>query len=218
MSLSKTTLRFALAIIGSLPLLNNVAQADDATTNTITAAALIPFATTIRADEKIGFETVRRVSITVGTNEFAFALPRGTDLRVDASASDKIVISSVDSSYFVTLRLISLTGQSASDANELFKNMVLAQYDGAENLEQSSVAADGQFGPAFDANWYVGNSNTRRLVRVGFIPTQVGTLECSLVTDPKKSVEARSTLGSMLMTLRSNRNGKLENVIFSDKS
>ena len=210
--------RLALAVLGSFPVLNSALPANAQTTDN--QPVNIPFAASIHTGEKIGFEEVRRINLTVGTNEFAFVLPRGLNLRVDASAPDKITISSADCSYFLTVRLISFTGQNLGEGelNALYKNLVLTQYDGASALEESSVTADGQSGPAFEANWYVGNTNTRRVVRVGFVPTQAGILECSLVTDPKKSAEAKSALSTVLMTLRSNRAGKLENLVLADKS
>lgn len=215
----RKTLPLILALVGSSTVIGQKAQAQGLSPAN-QAAAVIPFAANIRTGEKIGFEAVRRVHLSVGTNEFAFILPRGINLRADGSATDKFTITSADCSYFVTLRLIAgpapETGEAESTA--LFKNIFLGQYEGASNIEDSSASADGFTGPAFDANWYVGNMNTRRAVRMCFIPTLAGILECTVVADPKKASEAKSVLGSVLMTFRSNRNGKLENIVLADKS
>lgn len=218
MSLRKA-LPLVLALVSSSTLISQQAQGQSFPAAS-PVATVIPFSATISTGEKIGFEPVRRVKLTVGTNELAFILPRGINLRTDASDSDKITISSADCSYFVTLRLITGPSKEASESevSALFKNIFLAQYEGASGIEDLSLSADGLTGPAFDANWYVGNSNTRRAVRMGFVPTLAGTLECSVVADPKKAAEAKSVLGSVLMTFRSNRNGKLENIVLADKS
>jgi len=180
------------------------------------ATIAAPFTVSIQNGEAIGSEQVVRVTLTAGTNEFAFVVPRGLNLRVDASTPGKITISKKDCSYFVTLRLLQGMGEAASAS--LFQNLVLSQYEGASGLEESSMSADGQSGPSFDASWYVAGTSTRRTVRVAFIPTRAGTLECSLIADPKKSSEAKSALSAVLLTLRSNKAGKLENLALMDES
>ena len=221
--------RFILAAIGGIllsgwaPLRAQDAQpADpqDAPPAEAPAPVETPFAVSIQKGESIGFEQIFRVKITTSTNEFAFVVPRGLNLRVDASFPGKIIISKADSTYFMTLRFIQGQAQSSggAESNSMFRNIVMNQYEGASGLEESSMSADGQSGPAFDANWYIGGTSTRRTVRVAFIPTVAGVLECSMVADPKKSSEAKSALSAMLLTLRSNKNGKLENLVLMDKS
>jgi hypothetical protein len=179
----------------------------------------LPFEANVSSGERIGSEQVRRVKITIGTNEFAFVVPRGLNLRVDASQPGKLTISSLDSSYFVTVRLLRGTSQVSGevDLTSAFRNIVLAQYEGASGLEESTLNADGNTGPAFEAEWYAAGK-LRRIIRVAFIPTQVGTMEFSLVTDPLKSSEAKTALSALMMTLRSNKDGKIENLALTDKT
>ena len=70
------------------------------------AAITTPFAVSIQKGEAIGSEQILRVKITASTNEFVFVVPRGLNLRVDASYPGKIIISKTDCTYFMTIRLI----------------------------------------------------------------------------------------------------------------
>ena len=217
MSFPKTSRFLWVGLCGVL-MLGGICRADESSTDS-PSAVNAPFAANIRNSGVIGSEQVRVVNLAVGTNEFGFVVPRGLNLRVDASRSDKITISSADCSYCVTLRIIrnNTEGLAETELTSTFRSRVLSQYEGATGLEEFTLAADGKSGPAFDASWYVGGT-TRRVIRMAFIPTQAGTLECSLVADPKKSSEAKSALSTMLLTLRSKKDGKLEAVVLADKS
>lgn len=178
-----------------------------------------PFEANVSSGESIGSEQVRRVNIVVGTNEFAFVVPRGLNLRVDASQPGRLIISCLDSSYFVTVRLLRGASQGSGeiDLTSTFRNIVLAEYEGASGLEESTLTADGNTGPAFEAEWYA-VGKLRRIIHVAFIPTKAGTMEFSLVTDPKTSSEAKTALSALMMTLRSNKHGKIEHLVLTDKT
>jgi hypothetical protein len=195
----KKTLIVAALCVGLSPMLK--AEVETATTNAVPPANLTMEASVL-SGEVIGAEQVRRVHLARGKHELQFVLPRGQTLNVSTSSPEKLIISALDASYYITLRF-------SADGGKSLKERVQAEFAGCYDITETAYSADGETGPAVEGTWDVGVAVGRKF-RVACIPTFAGTLEITVIGDPQASASAQETLTFLLATLTSNRHGKIE--------
>jgi hypothetical protein len=161
----------------------------------------------IQNGEIVGWEQVRRVFVTCGTNEFVFVAPYG--LRIDANPA-MVTVVSADSTYFLTFRILRAADADPNLENlDSYRELVFNRFPGAKVVEEYSKSAAGRNGPAFELRVKIA-SGVERAVWVALIPSAAGVLEFTLNADLSKSTDAKQAFNSGLRTFRSNENGKLE--------
>lgn len=194
------------AVFCALSLIAKVAQAEDSPGK---QEILQPrtFEAAIRNGEIIGWQQVRRVFVTCGTNQFVFVAPYG--LRIDANP-DRVALVSTDSTYFLAFRILSTAVADPNPGNTDFhREFLLNQFPGAKVMEEFSKTAAGRNGPACELRVKIAGG-VERAVWVALIPSAAGVLEFTLNADFSKSADARNAFNSLLRTFRSNESGKLE--------
>lgn len=205
MSFPKPFGRIAAALC-SVSLIAGGAYADD---SPVERSPFLPrtFDAAVKNGETIGWEQVRRVFMSCGTNEFLSAVPQG--LRVEI-ATDKVTLVSTDATYFLTFRILD---KAVTDPNltrlDSYRQLALNQFPDSKVLEEFSQTAAGRRGPAFELRWTAAGAS-ERVSRMAFIPSAAGILEFSLNADLKKSAAGQSAFTLLLRTFRSIEDGKVE--------
>jgi hypothetical protein len=168
------------------------------------------FEVALKNGETVGWEQVRRVFVTSGTNEFVFVVPQG--LRMDSNP-DKVTLVPTDSSYFLTFRILSAVpigiGKSNTSNPDFCRRYVLDRFPAAQILEEFSKTAASRNGPAFELRSKAEGGMERALC-VALVPSEAGVLEFTLNADLSKLADAKAAFHSLLRTFRSNESGKLE--------
>ena len=165
--------------------------------------------TTTRVEQRPGREAIRHACFALGPNKFAFVLPPG--FRMDVAGNDKVVLVTSDFSCLISMRIV------PAAAPEARREAVLDQYPGATILEELSVSAASQSGPAFDLQCTT--SGVARTARVAFIPSPAGILEFTLISTPGQFRARKSDFDFLLLTLRvADANHELKVIHFGDQS
>jgi hypothetical protein len=165
------------------------------------------FEAAVHDGETIGWQQVRRVIVTCGTNEFGFIAPYG--LRVSGS-QDNVTLAATNYTYFLAFRILATTIVQANPGDTGgHREFLLRQFPGAKILEEYSKTAAGLNGPAFDLRVKT-DAGTERAVCVAMIPCAAGVLEFSLNADLARAADAKAAFNFLLRTFRSNERGKLE--------
>jgi hypothetical protein len=165
----------------------------------------LPFAAWVENGEFIGTEQLRRVYVSVGTNQLGFLVPAG--LRVDVSRADRITLTQTDFSYFLTLRIVA-SSALPNPANDALRQQALAHYPGALLLDETTLEAAGRRGPMLSLRWKPAEG-VDRVVTLAYLPTVAGVLEIALVAEQARFGEAQSALGGLLGRLQSCSGGRL---------
>lgn len=192
--------QLAATLLGGC-LLTAAAQTGETVVPTEPAAPLA-FVARVESGEFIGTEQLRRMYVSVGTNQLGFVVPEG--LRVDVSRADRITLAQSDLSFFLTVRIVA----NAASANDTLREQALAHYPGALLVEETNLEAAGQRGPMFNLRWKP-TGGVDRMVTMAFLPTTAGVLELDLVADQAKFTEAQNALSGLLCRLQSCSGGKL---------
>lgn len=176
----------------------------------------IEFQVALKNGEIVGSDQIQRAIVSVGTNQLLAVLPRG--LRMESSASDKIVVVPQDYSYFLTLRILKTsTTRSLQARPENFRNILTARYPGATIVEESVISVCDRSSTVFDLQWKTPGSATR-CVRIAFIPSSMGLLEASVIANAQKSEEAMYQFNVFVNSFRSNEAGPIVVTMTSDAS
>ena len=151
---------------------------------------------------------VQRVYLTLGTNQFALAVPEG--YRADASNPRKIVLSDFNYTSFITWRFIG-AAPAGSDAfqDAFYRNLALNLFPGAIVTDQFSQGAASHMGPAFELRWR-NSFGAEEIACVAFIPTAAGVMQFDLLASSSNFNAGRYTFRVLLSTLCSNEKGKLK--------
>jgi hypothetical protein len=203
---------FGLAAVG---LLSCQLKADELPAYDPTGTSAPSLQASLRNGEIIGVEQVRRAYLTFGTNEFVFVIPHG--FRMDASNPEKIVLSDSNYNCFLTVRIAGSQSGAKELSLDTCRQMVMNRHPGAKISEELSQSAGNRSGPAFDFQWE-NSSGTVQSARIAYIPSPAGILEFSVLSEPAKFTEGKSFFNFLLLTFRTNEHGKLETIVFSDKS
>lgn len=191
-----------IAVLLGLLSSSTAARAEERT-NVEPRREVVSFAAWMEHGEFIGEDQIRRLYLSVGSNQCGFIVPSG--LRVDVSRADRVTLSAPDLSYFLMIRI---RGNSAG-VMDGFRKQALQDYPGALLTEESSAEAAGRSGPMFNLRWKQAEG-VDRAVTVAFIPNAAGVLEFSVVAEKGKSSEAQSTLVGLLQRLQSAERGRLK--------
>ena len=102
----------------------------------------------LRNEETVGDQQVRRAYITIGTNVLVFRVPTGCE--IDASNSEKFVVSDPNHNCFITL---SFGQEPAGSGNAFCRNLAQHSFTAATISGESTEFAADRVGPAFDLAW-----------------------------------------------------------------
>ena len=191
------------------------AAAAQSTNTCNTSGIQVPSLTsTIEAGEILGREQVLRQRIRCGTNEFAFVVP-GT-LRAEISPDGGIVLGSADLTYYVTIRRVGIELDKAG-LEAALQEQITGQYADAINPEGFTTIVAGRVGTGVLLRQEVPKVGLR-FVRVLWVPFKAGVLEFALNSDARCTADSQSAFDMILLTFRSNEQGKVEIIKRSDKS
>lgn len=164
--------------------------------------------TTIQTLRSTSLESVRHIRITSGTNELLLVAPQG--LRIDATMPGRITLAPHNLGYTLFVRLITASPESATAGSvELNSSYVLAQFPGATITEQSTASVTDKLGKAYSFVWPVAGASDR-IGRTTLIQTSAGTLDITLISDPKEGKSAEDDFRSIMLSLRTNENGAIK--------
>jgi hypothetical protein len=156
----------------------------------------------------------------VGTNQFAFIVPKGYFIRADPANRQLRAVEREDKCA-ITVRLIPTPTNAVDKAtgalkSEVFRELLLRRHATAVITEELSLTAGGQSGPAFDFAWR-NDSGFKLQSRIAFIPTIAGLVEFHLLTSAAEKEESTYALNSLMLTFRCAANGRLELPEMSNK-
>ena len=156
----------------------------------------------------------RRAYLTAGTNRFAFLVPEGFSLH--SSEPQQVQLVSTDQSCTLSVSLLpgsSLETLSPASARAL----LLARCPNAEFINEFSLSAADQSGPAFEVRW-VGPQRIQQAARVAFIPSRAGPLLFWLSTSPEQLPARLTQLRLVMLTFcASDARGQLRVLPLSNK-
>lgn len=174
------------------------------------------FTARAQAGETVGNETVTRVFVQLGTNQFVFVKP--LDLQTEDSNPGGLMLTSEDARYFIKFRILQADpSEPASRQTEACKEKALAAFSRPSNIENFNFSVAGRegFGLQF---LHELPSVGERLTKVLWVPCKAGILEFTLTTTPGQVRTASQALNELLLTFRSNERGKLEIIRRSEQS
>ncbi len=194
---------FLLCVLLGLPL----AAQENAATN---ASA---FQLTTTRHELEGLGHYFRAVATVGTNKFAFVVPKGYAIRLD-EANRQLRAIEHDDKCSITVRLMDTPTNAVDKAAgslkpDAFRELVLQRFPNGHITEEVTLSAGGRSGPAFDLTWKT-DAGLGLLSRIAFIPTPAGVMEFHLLTSAANMQEFKYALNSLMLTFRFAENGRLE--------
>ncbi|MGA2867416.1 MAG: hypothetical protein ABSF95_23325 [Verrucomicrobiota bacterium] len=202
-----------LALVQAWPLLLSVGAAQPAAS---APPAPPQLKAEVRTDNEPGLLPMRRAFVSAGTNRFAFSIPEG--FRPEFSNQNQVSLVSADYNTLLSFR-IATHWPPANQGPESapWRENVLRQRPFAKILQEFTLTAANQSGPAFDVAWSApGGQQCRQ--RVAFIPSRAGTLEFSLMCGTEAFQKTQYDLNFILLTFRaSDAEGKLDLPRFSSK-
>ena len=161
-----------------------------------------------------------RAVAKVGTNQFAFIVPKGYVMRVDEANRQLRAVEREDKCS-ITVRLTEVPTNAVDKATgslkpEVFRELLLRRHPTAKIIEELTLTAGGQAGPAFDFTWRNDSGFTLQN-RIAFIPTPAGLVEFHLLTSAADKEEFTYALNSLMLTFRLAVDGKLDLPALLDK-
>ncbi|MEN9574861.1 MAG: hypothetical protein RL514_2716 [Verrucomicrobiota bacterium] len=161
-----------------------------------------------------------RAVAKVGTNQFAFIVPKGYFIRLD-EVNRSLRAVEKDDRCSITVRFLppSTNGVDKATGNlqaEVFRASLLQRYPTGRIIEELSLSAGGRSGPAFDFTWLT-DSGFKLQNRIVFILMSSGVVEFNLLTSATDKEEFNHALNSLMLTFRFAENGKLELPELSNK-
>ncbi|MBI5801571.1 MAG: hypothetical protein HZA92_12735 [Verrucomicrobia bacterium] len=154
-----------------------------------------------------------RAVAKVGTNQFAFIVPKGYLIRVDEPNRQLRAVEREDKCA-ITVRFLETSTNGVDKATgslkpEVFRELLLQRYPTGRITQESSLSAGGRDGPAFDFTWKnEGGFSLQN--RVAYIPTPAGVVEFNLLTSAADKEEFTYALNSLMLTFRFSDKGKIE--------
>ncbi len=167
----------------------------------------LPLLARVEPGETVGNETVKRVFVGLGTNEFVFVMP--PDLHPEDARPGIVILASDDAGYAVTLQLLQAGGSDASTAEaEACEKRMLAKFLNPRQVERFTFSVAGRQGVGLQALHDL--SVGERLTKTLWVPCGAGVLKFELTTTPEQAGRATQAMDQVLLTFRSNERGKLE--------
>ncbi len=166
----------------------------------------------------LGYYT--RSVVTLGTNQYAFVVPKGYIVRTDEPNRVVRAVEREDKCA-ISVRLFATPTNAVDKATaglkpEAFKELLLQRYPSARVADTFSLTAGGTGGPAFDFIWR-NEGGLEVQSRIAFIPTPAGVVEFHLLTSAAVKEESFQALNSLMLTFRFAEKGKLELPALLDK-
>jgi hypothetical protein len=154
--------------------------------------------------------------VTFRTSKFGFVMPAG--FRLETQDAQKVTLVSADFSCLLTFRVLDPAPPAGRELDPAFyRGLLLSRHPDAKILDEFSLAAVSQRGPAFDLRWNATGAVLRR-ERVLFIPSDAGVLEFSLVSSLEKFEASQRGYGALLRSFRAaGADGRLEMPVLSDR-
>ncbi len=157
---------------------------------------------------------------TLGTNQFAFVVPKGYIIRTDEVNRVVRAVERNDKCA-ITVRLFETPTNAVDKATaglkpEACKELLVLRYPNARFVDTFSLTAGGTGGPAFDFIWR-NEGGLEVQSRIAFIPTPAGVVEFHLLTSPAVKEESFQALNSLMLTFRFGEKGKMELPALLDK-
>ncbi|MBI3877733.1 MAG: hypothetical protein HY300_17535 [Verrucomicrobia bacterium] len=171
-------------------------------------------------EELQGIGAFFRVYITVGTNKMALLVPQGFRMHADAGQR-RIVLAENDERCVITVQLHGPVPPPEKPGApllkpEVYRDLLLQRHPAAKVIEEYTLSAAGQSGPAFDAALRNAAGLSQRM-RVAFIPTPAGVVEFNMLAGEDKFAEFHAAFNSLLLTFRAAAGGKLDIAPLSNK-
>ncbi|MFO1487143.1 MAG: hypothetical protein U1F65_01575 [Verrucomicrobiota bacterium] len=174
------------------------------------------FKAVVQPGEIIGDRQVHHAVLNYGTNEFSFVVP--DSFHVDNPGRDRLSVVSQEYDCFITLRLVEAPEGGVRDPNvDECRSMLLSRFPRAVISEEYSRTVANHPGPAFDFEWKDPDSAVQA-GRMVFIRTSAGILEFTMTTAKDKFGRGEHVFNSVLLTFRTNENGKLQIVRLEEKA
>ena len=169
----------------------------------------------VKADSGPGVRPAPRAWLTVGTNQFAFLVPEG--YRMETPQGPRVSLANGDLSCVLSFGVV---GPLSPDGRELTpeacREVVVTRRNRATILQEFTLYANNQGGPAFDLRWVTGG--VERQERVAFIPCNGALLEFDLTSSLDQFGAGQASLNFVMLTFRaSDRTGKIEISPLSDR-
>jgi len=175
-----------------------------------------PLRVEVRYEGGPGLSAANRAYVTAGTNKFAFLLPVG--FRLETSDNQRVTLVSADYNSILTWRLLGPVRVESPDFDPTTcRELLLERRVGGKILDECTLPAAGQRGPAFELRWNA-SGGAPRCERVVFVPARAGVMEFSLVSSPEKFKATQPDFDLVLLSFRaSGADGKLVVPMLSDK-
>ena len=154
-----------------------------------------------------------RAVATIGTNRFAFIVPKGYFMRVDEASRQLRAVEREDKCS-ITVRLLDTPTNAVDKATgslkpAVFRELLLQRHPTGRIIEELSLSAGGREGPAYDFTWK-NDGGLDLQNRIAFIPTPAGIVEFHLLTSAADKEEFTYALNSLMLTFRFAEDGRLE--------
>jgi hypothetical protein len=164
--------------------------------------------------ESFGGRQIIRERIRCGTNEFLFVVPE--DMRSETRQDNTVVLTSLDATFYMTLRI---TGPlpAETDEDQARLEWVAGHFPNSTNIEKFAASVGGKPGQGMQLR-YASPGGGNRLARILWVPCNAGILEFILNADAEKAKTAQQLFDTVLLTFRSNEQGKIEILHFSERS
>jgi hypothetical protein len=200
----------ALVVVSSL-------LAGSASADTLNWATPSGFQVSIRSEEIRGNSwQIQRAYVTVGTNKLAFVVPEG--FRADASDPQRIVISDVNCTCFITFRFVDLEPAASKELQpDSYRDLALGRFPDARITNEYTDFVGNRSGPGFDLRWK-NWGGTEQCARVAYIPSAAGVMEFSLVSSSARFEGCQTLLRTLMSSLRNNEDGPLKITPITDIS
>lgn len=180
----------------------------------------LAYSLTTTRHELEGIGHYYRAVATLGTNQFAFIVPKGYLIRLDEAARQLRAVEREDKCA-ITVRLFDTPTNAVDKATgelkpAVLRELLLARHPDARIIEEHSLTAGGSPGPAFDFGWRNAGGFPLQS-RLAFIPTPAGIMEFHLLTSAADKEEFTHALNSLMLTFRFGEKGRIELPEMSNK-
>jgi hypothetical protein len=136
------------------------------------------------------------------TTRFSFLPPSGWRVQTDTTRK-QVRLVQPETGALITMDIIEeKTKDLAPLGADDFKKRLLARFANGKILDEFTVSALGQAGPAFDLEWRT-EHNLRQLARAAFIPFPEGRLEFCLTGTANTLSRQQHDFNRLLLSLRS---------------
>ncbi len=155
-------------------------------------------------------QAILHAYVTAGTNKLNFLLPTGFRMDANTSTPDMISLVNGDCNCWLTFCIaVPLPSNTKGLESGRCRALLLNRHSDVKILEEFSVVAAGQHGPAFDLQWENSSGLVQR-ARSAFIPSAAGVLEFELLTNPDNFPKFQNTFDAFLLNFRTGVDDNIE--------